>query len=99
MKFETRILSAVAILICLATVLSTLVAAQEGKRQAMQPPGSVFSRILSTNYAQPVIQGFGGRSDATLDSMIKDGKLELSQEDAIRLALENNVDKIGRAHV
>lgn len=92
MKLATRILGATAVLMCLATALSSFVAAQEDKRRAMQSSGSVFSRIFSTNYAQPVIQGFEGRGEATLDSMIKDGKLELSQEDALRLALENNVD-------
>lgn len=92
MKSATRTLSVSVTLICLTIVIASFAAAQEDKRRLAPPPGGIFTRITSTNYAQPVIQGFEGRGEATLDSMIKDGKLELSQEDAIRLALENNVD-------
>ena len=92
MKSATRIPGSTAVFICLVTIVSSHAAAQENKRLVTQPPGSALNRVFTTNYAQPVIQGFEGRGEARLDSMIKDGKLELSQEDAIRLALENNVD-------
>src|SRR5512136_111281 len=91
MGFSRRILRASAVLIS-ATVLCGFSAAQENRRETLQAPGGTFSRIFSTNYAQPSVWGFDNRGEAKLDSMIRDGKLELSQEDAIRLALENNVD-------
>jgi outer membrane protein len=67
--------------------------AREDKQQPPgAPPGNAFSRIIRGNYETPAVTGFDLRGDATLDAMIRDGKLPLSAEDAIRLALENNVD-------
>jgi outer membrane protein TolC len=67
--------------------------AGEDKPQAPgSAPGSAFDRIIRGNYVPPAVTSFDLRGDATLDALIKDGKLSLSAEDAIRLALENNTD-------
>jgi outer membrane protein len=73
-------------------LLTGLPMAQEDSRHVGPPEGSAFGRVISKNYAQPAVQGFEGRRDAGLDAMIRGGRLELTQEDAVRLALENNVD-------
>jgi outer membrane protein TolC len=82
-------------IILLILFLSIGAVAQEKQKPAhttSQPPGSRFSRVFYGNYASPAVQSFDLRSEGILDSMIKDGKLELTDEDAVRLALENNVD-------
>ncbi len=55
-------------------------------------PGNALHRVTSGNYSQPSVKGIDLRGDDSLDAMIKDGKLSLYVEDAVRLALENNVD-------
>jgi outer membrane protein TolC len=55
-------------------------------------PGNGWERVTSTNYAPPAVPGFGQRGEDSFESMIKDGRLSISAEDAVRLALENNVD-------
>ncbi len=70
----------------------TGMAGEDKPRQAGPSPGNVFSRILRGNYELPSVTGFDLHTDETLDAMIKDGQLQLSAEDAIRLALENNID-------
>jgi hypothetical protein len=74
-------------------LLSMVGVAGEDKPQPPgAPSGNAFSRIIRGNYETPAVTGFDLRGDATLDAMIRDGKLPLSAEDAVRLALENNVD-------
>jgi outer membrane protein TolC len=81
--------------IFLILLLSIGVAAQEKQKPAntmSQPPGNPFSRLFYAYYSSPAVRSFDLRGEGTLDSMIKDGKLDLTDEDAVRLALENNVD-------
>ena len=40
----------------------------------------------------PELADLGARRQDTLESRVRDGKLELSEADVVRLALENNVD-------
>ncbi len=57
-----------------------------------KPPGNPFSRLFYGYYSSPDVRSFQLSRESSLDSMIKDGKLELTDEDAVHLALENNVD-------
>jgi len=68
------------------------IAGEDKPRQAGPSPGNVLGRIFRSSYEVPPVAGFDLRGDEALDAMIKDGNLQLSAEDAIRLALENNVD-------
>jgi outer membrane protein len=90
MKPRTRIGGLAALLLWTAT--TSVTSAQQADRRPAPPEGNVFTRITSSYYAQPQVFPFESRGEAALDSMIKDGKLELSQEDVVRLALQNNVD-------
>ncbi len=56
------------------------------------PPGNPLSRVFYGYYTSPTVRSYDLRGESDLDSMIKDGKLEITDEDAVRLALENNVD-------
>ena len=68
-------------------------AAQERKAATpYKPSGNGFSRFFYGNYATPWIRSFEERGEARLESLIKDGILELSEADAVQLALESNVD-------
>jgi outer membrane protein len=56
--------------------------------QAAVPPRSgIFG-----GYKPPELADLGARRQDTLESRVRDGKLELSEADVVRLALENNVD-------
>jgi outer membrane protein len=90
MKPRTRFLGLAAFWLWIS--LTSVTFPQEKDRKPAPPAGNVFTRITSTNYAQPQVIPFESKGEASLDAMIKDGKLELSQEDVVRLALENNVD-------
>ncbi len=57
-----------------------------------KPKGNFFSRILKDDYKTPPVSDFHTRREDLFDAMVKDGKMMLSVEDAVRLALENNVD-------
>lgn len=81
--------------IFLTLAFSFWTAAQEQQKTATttsQLPGGPFSRVFHGYYTSPAVRSFELRGEGTLDSMIKDGKLDLTDEDAVRLALENNVD-------
>lgn len=55
-----------------------------------QPPAPARAGIFS--YKPPELIDLGVRREDTLESRVRDGKLELSETDVVRLALENNVD-------
>src|SRR3974377_860458 len=79
----------------LILLLSIGAAAQEQQKSAIStspPPGNWFSRLFYGYYASTTVQPFSLSDEGALDPMIKDGKLEITDEDAVRLALENNVD-------
>ncbi len=65
---------------------------EDQPRQAGPAPGNVFSRIFRGSYEPPSVTGFEVHGDEALDAMIKDGHLRLGVEDAVRLALQNNLD-------
>ncbi len=73
-------------------MLVAAAAGQEKTPQAGPAPGNVFSRILRGSYEPPSVTGFEVHGDDSLDALVKDGQLQLSAEDAIRLALQNNLD-------
>ncbi len=50
------------------------------------------TRALYGNYTAPAVGGYEPKGDGSLEQLIRDGTLSLSDEDAVRLALENNVD-------
>ncbi len=76
-----------------ACILLLPVAVSWGQeRQAGAAPGNVFSRVLRGSYQPPAVTGFQAQGDESLDAMIRDGQLQLTAEDAVRLALENNLD-------
>lgn len=73
-------------------LLALPVSAQEKEYPHLVPQGGTLTRILKSNYETPEVRTIEVRGESELDSMIRDGKLEISEEDAIRLALANNVD-------
>ncbi len=82
-------------LMCLWFVLTAVagVTQENSVNQGGGPaPGNQLHRIISGNYTQPAVREFALRGEDSLDALVKDGKLSLSVEDAVRLALENNVD-------
>ena len=54
---------------------------------AAPPRAGIFG-----GYKPPELADLGARRQDTLESRVRDGKIELSETDVVRLALENNVD-------
>src|SRR6266516_832002 len=77
-----------------ATMLLCLAAhpQERASGRADQTQGNALGRVFYGNFTSPSVRSFESRGDGPLDGMIKEGKLQLTQEDAVRLALENNVD-------
>ncbi len=73
-------------------LLALPVSAQEKEYPHLVPQGGTLTRILKSDYETPAVRTIEVRGESELDSMIRDGKLEISEEDAVRLALANNVD-------
>ncbi len=94
MRISTQTLSRIAILLGISfTLLPVIGMAQvSDSRQPPAPPGNPLQRIFSSNFAVPPVRSFELRGEDSLDAMIREGKLPLSAEDTVRLALENNVD-------
>ncbi len=79
--------------ISLALFLVTGTAQETGSGQPVPPPkGNWVERLFVSNYTTPPVRTLDTGSDASLDAMIRDGRLYLTAEDAVRLALENNAD-------
>jgi len=75
-------------LICICSAM-----AQESKQQwESKPQANLFNRIFYNDYTAPSVRDFYTGKENALEAVIRDGKLILSAEDAVRLALENNVD-------
>ena len=68
---------------------STLV---QGKPQVPVAPGTGFWSALSRDFRQPEIAPVNLANSARLESLIRAGNLYLSLQDAIAVALENNLD-------
>ena len=67
--------------------------AQEKQQPRLpQPQGNSLTRIFKGDYETPLVPPLQLRGEDALEGMIRDGKLELTEEDAVRLALANNVD-------
>jgi outer membrane protein len=67
--------------------------AQEARQERpVSPPGNFYERMKNYYYSVPEVRALELKADDSLESMIKDGKLQLTVEDAVRLALENNLD-------
>ena len=60
--------------------------------RADEPREKPLKVVFYGSYTSPRIRSLESRSEQSLDSLIKDGKLRLTDADAVRLALENNVD-------
>jgi len=67
-------------------------AAQDRQSLRLQPQGNSFTRLFLNDYKIPAVRPIEVHGESLLNSMIKDGKLEISSEDAVQLALANNVD-------
>jgi outer membrane protein TolC len=83
---------AVMAVLALGTFAAGGSAQEASTRRVEEPAGNPLSRILYGNYTSPPVRNLEVRGDGALESLIRDGKLPLSEEDAIRLALEGNVD-------
>lgn len=66
--------------------------AQDRSLPAFRPEGNAFARILKSAHEVPQVRSLEVRGDSLLASMIRDGKLEISEQDAVSLALANNLD-------
>jgi hypothetical protein len=80
-----------ALLVCLAHVplSSAQVITAEPRKELT---GNPLSRIFYKDFQVPVIQKFETPADDSLRSMVKDGRIQLAEEDVVRLVLQNNVD-------
>jgi len=76
----------------LCVLLAMPLPAQENTYPPLQPPGNAFNRTFAGNYGSSPVHTIEVRGESELESLIRDGTLTISQEDAIRLALANNVD-------
>ncbi len=74
------------------TLLALPLSAQEKAASPPRVQGSRLSRMFIGNYMTPTVRPIELRGESLLASMIKDGRLEISSEDAVSLALANNVD-------
>jgi len=74
-------------------ILSGLAFAQRQEvPEPSPPPGGPFTRIFHGNYTSPLTESLEARGQETLADLVRDGKIRLAPEDAVRLALEHNVD-------
>ena len=90
MKRARRILLALA---AAGLILSGLAFAQRQEvPEPSPPPGGPFTRIFYGNYTSPLTESLEARGKETLADLVRDGKIQLAPEDAVRLALEHNVD-------
>jgi outer membrane protein len=76
--------------VCAFFVLS--LAAQEKNPPPLKPEGNPLSRILRNAHEAPMVRALEVRGEGLLQSMIRDEKLEISEQDAVNLALANNLD-------
>jgi outer membrane protein TolC len=73
-------------------LLAVPLGAQDLRNAQFKPEGNKIRRVLTDNYLPPAVHAIQVRGETMLDSMIQGGKLSLSEQDAINLALANNVD-------
>lgn len=73
-------------------LLALPLSAQDKQLPQLQPEGNRLTRIFRSDYTTPAVRTIEVRGEALLDSMVKDGKLEISEQDVVNLALANNVD-------
>jgi outer membrane protein TolC len=74
--------------ILLSIPFSVSLPAQESRTQPGEQPRPQFLGA----YKPPAIRTLESRGDRFLESMIQEGKLRLTEADAVRVALESNVD-------
>jgi outer membrane protein len=75
--------------VLLSVPFSISLPAQESRSSQ---PGELPRPPFLGAYKQPAIRALEPRGDRFLESMIHEGKLRLTESDAVRLALESNVD-------
>lgn len=75
--------------LCVFLVLAPCVTAQEARVDLTEP--KIFKRFLS-NYQTRYVPPVNLSNSSRLDSLIRAGKIYLSLQDAVALALENNLD-------
>jgi outer membrane protein TolC len=66
--------------------------AQEQPRSIDGQNRNPLSRVLYGDYTTPAVKNIELADETSLDSLVRDGNLALTAEDAVRLALEHNVD-------
>ncbi len=90
---QNKIPSTVRMMIWGAILLLVVpLSAQEKQPPQIQTHDSTLRRVLFSDYTTPTVRLIQVRGESLLASMIQNGKLEISDEDAVRLALANNVD-------
>jgi outer membrane protein TolC len=73
-------------------LLALPLSAQDKKLPELKPQGGTLARVFKSNYQVPTVRAIAVRGESLLDSMIRNGKLEISEQDAVNLALANNLD-------
>jgi outer membrane protein len=73
-------------------LLALPLSAQDKKLPEPKPQGGTLARVFKSNYQVPTVRAIAVRGESLLDSMIRNGKLEISEQDAVNLALANNLD-------
>jgi len=77
----------------LALLLPVAGAAQEPKQpEPAPPPGGPVGRLFYGNYTTPQTHSLDLKGESGLAALIVDGKVRLTPEECVRLALEGNVD-------
>src|SRR4026209_2352126 len=80
-------------LICTLLLLAPMAVAQTpGSRQQLNPPLTLNGGGLLSRYRAPAVPAIDLSNSNRLDSLLRGGMLYLSLQDAIALALENNLD-------
>src|SRR5687767_11601488 len=79
------------LLVCISHVLplSAQVNSAEPRKEFI---GNPLKRIFYKDFQAPVIRKFEPGRDDSLQSMVREGRLQLAEADVVRLVLQNNVD-------
>ena len=79
------------LLVCISHVLplSAQVNSAEPRKELT---GNPLKRIFYKDFQAPVIRKFEPGRDDSLQSMVREGRLQLAEADVVRLVLQNNVD-------
>ncbi len=92
MATTNKPLATTLMILVLCALVAQPLSAQDKQLPLLEHQGNVLSRVLMDDYKPPDVRTIKVQGESLLNSLIKDGKLTISEDDAVRLALANNVD-------